>query len=236
MPILFQLFLTKDLFMKFVVYSFLKYICTIFPFQRNFPRKPCSCSIKFMLYFSTQYYFTWYIGYFLDNEFFESTNLHPTNKYNSDYKRHFAISWGIRCAEWGFYARIRLLYTHCRDKSQRRRTAGCNKVYFSWYYVKLASLAELELFKKHSAAVVAVGSLNMHGGKCPRPPNRPSATFADQPAAPSCFSLPQNATFPAHAIILAHLRTLRSAVGTTVRLIFLLPVYLSRRFCDFRET
>lgn len=70
-------------------------------------------------------------------------------------------------------ARARLLYTHCRDKSQRWRTAGCNKVYFSRYYVKLASLAELELFKKHSAAVVAVGSLNMHGGKCPRPPDHP---------------------------------------------------------------
>ncbi|KYN43548.1 Dorsal root ganglia homeobox protein [Trachymyrmex septentrionalis] len=36
--------------------------------------------------------------------------------------------------------------------------------YTTWYYVKLASLAELELFKKHSVAVVAVGSLNMHGG------------------------------------------------------------------------
>lgn len=136
-----------------------------------------------------------------------------------------------RCAEWGFHARTRLLYTHCRDKSQRRRTAGCNKVYFSWYYVKLASLAELELFKKHSAAVVAVGSLNMYGGKCPpapRPPNHPCLAFVDQPAAPSCFSLPQNATSPAHAIILAHLRTLRNGRrGTTVRLIFLLPASAS---------
>lgn len=42
---------------------------------------------------------------------------------------------------------------------------GYNKVYFSWYYVKLASLVELELFKKHSVAVVAVGSLNMYAAK-----------------------------------------------------------------------
>ncbi|OAD60279.1 hypothetical protein WN48_06129 [Eufriesea mexicana] len=33
------------------------------------------------------------------------------------------------------------------------------------------SLAELELFKKHSAAVVAVGSLNMHAGKRPNTPS-----------------------------------------------------------------
>ncbi|CAD1468568.1 unnamed protein product, partial [Heterotrigona itama] len=40
------------------------------------------------------------------------------------------------------------------ESTKRRRTAGYNKVYFSWYYVKLGSLVELELFKKHSAAVV----------------------------------------------------------------------------------
>lgn len=78
-----------------------------------------------------------------------------------------------------------------KRRRQRRRTAGCNKVYFSRYYVKLASLAELELFKKHSAAVVAVGSLNMHGGKCPSPdpPFRPAPTHA--PAPPCCLPLPQ---------------------------------------------
>lgn len=54
--------------------------------------------------------------------------------------------------------------------TKRRRTAGYNKVYFSWYYVKLGSLAELELFKKHSAAVVAVSSLNMHAAKRPNTP------------------------------------------------------------------
>ena len=43
-----------------------------------------------------------------------------------------------------------------------RRLLGYNKVYFSWHYVKLASLAKLELFKIHSSTVVAAGSLNMH--------------------------------------------------------------------------
>lgn len=61
------------------------------------------------------------------------------------------------------------------ESTKRRRTAGYNKVYFSWYYVKLGSLAELELFKKHSAAVVAVGSLNMHAGKRPNTPSGPAA-------------------------------------------------------------
>lgn len=61
------------------------------------------------------------------------------------------------------------------ESTRRRRTAGYNKVYFSWYYVKLGSLAELELFKKHSAAVVAVGSLNMHAGKRPNTPSGPAA-------------------------------------------------------------
>lgn len=59
--------------------------------------------------------------------------------------------------------------------TKRRRTAGYNKVYFSWYYVKLGSLAELELFKKHSAAVVAVSSLNMHAAKRPNTPSGPAA-------------------------------------------------------------
>lgn len=43
-----------------------------------------------------------------------------------------------------------------------RRLLVYNKVYFSWHYVKLASLAKLELFKIHSRTVVAAGSLNMH--------------------------------------------------------------------------
>lgn len=86
--------------------------------------------------------------------------------------------------------RTQLLHPRRRNKRrrQRRRTAGCNKVYFSRYYVKLASLAELELFKKHSAAVVAVGSLNMHGGKCP--PLGPPPSTRTLPA-PPCFPLPQ---------------------------------------------
>lgn len=81
--------------------------------------------------------------------------------------------------------------THGANESTRRRsTAGYNKVYFSWYYVKLGSLAELELFKKHSAAVVAVGSLNMHAGKRPNTPSGPAAN-----------------AIPLHAIILPYPHT-----------------------------
>lgn len=109
--------------------------------------------------------------------------------------------------------RTQLLHPRRRNKRrrQRRRTAGCNKVYFSRYYVKLASLAELELFKKHSAAVVAVGSLNMHGGKCPPSVPLPRPAPSRRPRAFLCL---RNAV-PAHAIILAHLRTLRSGVDMT---------------------
>lgn len=215
--------------MKFVVCSFLKYIYTIFSFQNNFPRKPLLDKIHAIFFNAISLKISDASDISQVMNFFKPTNLRSTSKYLLITNDVLLLVF-----EWGFRAKTRLSYTHCWDKSQRR-TAGCNKVYFSRYYVKLASLAELELFKKHSAAVVAVGSLNMHGGKCPRPPN-PSPTFINQPAAPSRFSLPQTATFPAHAIILAHLRTLRSAVGTTVRLIFLLPVCLCRRFCDFRET
>lgn len=128
------------------------------------------------------------------------------------------------CTEWGFRTKTRLLYIHCRDKSQRWRTAGCNKVYFSWYYVKLASLAELELFKKHSVAVVAVGSLNMHGGKCSPPPpafqlslSQHPPTSLPHPRAFLCLRMPSPPflPLPAHIIILAHLRTLRSVIDTT---------------------
>lgn len=103
----------------------------------------------------------------------------------SNYKRRFNM--GSLTREPGSH-----LCAHCRDKSQRQRTAGCNKVYFSRYYVKLASLAELELFKKHSAAVVAVGSLNMHGGKCVSPPPlllRPPKPSLPNVRQPTCRTL-----------------------------------------------
>lgn len=126
------------------------------------------------------------------------------------------------------------LYTHCRNKSQRWRTAGCNKVYFSRYYVKLASLVELELFKKHSAAVVAVGSLNMYGGKCPpasQPPllriRRPTCRILVLFSASECH-LPRAYNYPCTFADIAECRRYdRPSHFSSIRVC---------RFCDFRET
>lgn len=83
--------------------------------------------------------------------------------------------------------------------------------------------------------MVAVGSLNMHGGKCPRSPpfNPPSSNLSDTLA----FSSASERHPSVHAIILAHLRTLQSGVGRYDCLIFvppILPLVASHR--DFRIT
>ncbi|KYQ47534.1 Dorsal root ganglia homeobox protein [Trachymyrmex zeteki] len=66
------------------------------------------------------------------------------------------------------------------------RNRGFVPSYYSSSVAPSSSLAELELFKKHSVAVVAVGSLNMHGGKCPpRPPNHPRPSIRQ----PACRTL-----------------------------------------------